>query len=66
MPVPWGGLKYDVCGFCGGDDATCIGCDGIAQIPPKKFDVCMVCGGDGMSCLGCDGVPFSRSCKINK
>ena len=41
------GERRDACGVCGGDNATCTGCDGIVNSPRKDFDVCGVCGGNG-------------------
>eukprot|EP01125_Pyxidicula_operculata_P006333 TRINITY_DN219_c0_g1_i4.p1 TRINITY_DN219_c0_g1~~TRINITY_DN219_c0_g1_i4.p1 ORF type:complete len:622 (+),score=118.28 TRINITY_DN219_c0_g1_i4:38-1867(+) len=49
-------LKADVCGICGGNGSTCIGCDGIIG-SVFQYDICGVCGGNGRSCLGCDGIP---------
>ena len=48
----------DCSGVCGGDDASCEGCDGV-QNSGLVVDVCGVCGGDDTSCEGCDGVPNS-------
>ena len=41
-PIQTGGLFYDDCGKCGGEDAG--------------IDACGVCGGDNSTCPGCDGV----------
>jgi len=38
---------YDACGICGGDNSTCIGCDGVPN-SGLVIDRCGVCGGDGM------------------
>ena len=46
----------DVCGVCGGNGKSCIGCSGEAD--GSVVDVCGVCGGDG-ACVGCDGVRHS-------
>jgi hypothetical protein len=43
----------DACGACGGDNATCAGCDGVPN-SGKKLDSCGVCGGS------CDD-PFAIS-----
>jgi hypothetical protein len=62
----------DTCGVCGGDNSTCIGCDGVPA-SGKARDICGRCGGDGtfdkcgmclpandpardITCTGCDGV----------
>jgi Notch-like protein len=37
--------QIDACDVCGGDNSTCVGCDGIPQINPVQNDVCGVCGG---------------------
>ena len=49
-----GGVQCDNCEVCGGDDSTCVGCDGVAG-SGEALDVCKVCGGDGSACKGCDG-----------
>ena len=36
-------------GVCGGDNSTCIGCDGVPN-SGKVNDSCNVCGGDGTTC----------------
>lgn len=57
-----GGLEFDACRVCDGDNTTCIGCDGVPVLDErdrKRLDRCGVCGGDGLSCLGCDGTPNS-------
>ena len=41
--TPNGGLVFDACGICGGDNSTCS-------------DICGVVAGDGTSCLDCAGV----------
>ena len=45
--------KLDACGVCGGNNATCTGCDGVPN-SGKKIDDCGACGGSG----GCS-VPLS-------
>jgi len=48
--VPAGGVpkKMDVCGVCGGNGTSCLGCNGKPFGPTN--DVCGVCGGNGSSC----------------
>lgn len=48
------GRVIDECGVCGGNNSTCLGCDGVPN-SGLVIDQCGVCGGDGTSCLGCDG-----------
>ena len=45
------GIDYakDACGICGGDNSSCVGCDGVPN-SGKIRDSCGVCGGDGSSC----------------
>ncbi len=57
--VPNSGLSLDICGVCGGNGASCRGCDNV-PFSGKKFDQCGVCGGDNTVCAGCDGVPHSN------
>jgi hypothetical protein len=38
------GSYADACGVCGGNNATCAGCDGVPN-SGKKIDSCGVCGG---------------------
>nr|BAJ99779.1 predicted protein [Hordeum vulgare subsp. vulgare] len=55
-PVPQGDTpkKIDICGVCGGNGTSCIGCDGIPF--GLKYDNCGICGGDGSSCYNpCPG-----------
>jgi len=40
--------KIDVCGVCGGNGTSCLGCDGIPF--GKVYDACGKCGGNGSSC----------------
>ena len=54
--------RRDACGLCGGDNTTCLGCDGL----PNSGKVSDQCGSclepsdiDFDSCLGCDGVAGS-------
>jgi len=42
------GLVFDVCGVCGGNGTSCLGCNGVPFGP--KNDSCGVCGGDGSEC----------------
>jgi hypothetical protein len=39
----------DACGVCGGNNATCAGCDGVPN-SGKKLDSCGTCGGSDSSC----------------
>lgn len=41
----------DVCGVCGGDNSSCVGCDGVPN-SGKTYDSCGVCGGDNSTCTG--------------
>ena len=43
-------LANDECGMCGGDNSTCLGCDGVPN-SGLVDDQCGVCGGDGSSCI---------------
>eukprot|EP01106_Pelomyxa_sp_JSP_P016867 TRINITY_DN650_c0_g1_i5.p4 TRINITY_DN650_c0_g1~~TRINITY_DN650_c0_g1_i5.p4 ORF type:complete len:157 (-),score=63.33 TRINITY_DN650_c0_g1_i5:112-582(-) len=53
----WSNKTWDGCGVCGGDNSSCMGCDG--QLNSRKvYDPCGVCGGN-MSCVACDGVMWS-------
>lgn len=57
-----GGLEFDACRVCDGDNSTCTGCDDVPVLDPsarKYLDRCGICDGDGQSCLGCDGAPNS-------
>ena len=64
----------DACGVCGGDNATCLGCDddrpltdgglmlddcGVCGGANGAMDACGVCFGGNGTCRGCDGVPNS-------
>jgi hypothetical protein len=42
------GKLVDVCGVCGGNGKSCLGCDGKPN--GAKKDKCGVCGGDGSTC----------------
>jgi len=60
-PVPQGQTpkKLDICGVCGGNGTSCIGCDGIPF--GKQYDKCGICGGDGSSCYNpCPGTSCSQ------
>lgn len=48
----------DVSAGLGGDNSSCVGCDGIPN-SGLVVDLCGVCAGDGTSCLGCDTIPWS-------
>jgi len=41
--------QVDVCGVCGGDGKSCLGCDGTPHGP--TYDKCGVCGGYGSTCF---------------
>jgi len=38
--------SFDICGVCGGDGLSCLGCDDIPY-SGKTYDSCGVCGGKG-------------------
>jgi hypothetical protein len=42
-------------GICGGDNSSCLGCDGVPN-SGKTIDSCGVCGGDGSSCTAISAV----------
>lgn len=48
----------DQCGVCGGDNSTCLDCQGTPN-GNAHIDQCGVCNGDNSTCRGCDGVPNS-------
>jgi len=59
VPVGQTPLKIDICGVCGGNGTTCIGCDGIPF--GEQYDACGVCGGNGQSCFNpCPGTSCSE------
>ena len=41
--------KLDACGVCGGNNATCTGCDGVPN-SGKVVDSCGTCGGSDQTC----------------
>lgn len=44
-------LMPDACGICGGDNSTCVGCDGVPIAEGGlTVDTCNVCGGNGTAC----------------
>ena len=51
------GLKYPFprLGICGGDNSSCLGCDGVPNSGQIK-DSCGVCGGDGSTCTNITSV----------
>jgi len=54
----------DVCGVCGGNGLSCIGCDGLLY--GAKYDACGVCGGNGSSCFNpCSGIGDCGNCMEN-
>jgi len=51
-------FRGDICGVCGGDGTSCLGCDGIPD-SGLEFDACGVCDGeieDPALCPDCAGV----------
>jgi len=56
------GRQIDVCGICGGDGTTCLGCDGKPFGP--VYDPCGVCGGDGTSCFNRCGYKECSACIV--
>ena len=48
-------LELDECGECGGDNSTCLGCDGIPN-SGLVADECGVCDGLNECILDCAGV----------
>jgi len=53
--------SFDDCGVCGGQNDSCLGCDGIFYAPTGRasYDDCGICGGNNFTCSGCDGIPYS-------
>lgn len=51
----YGFQLVDLCGICGGDSSTCVGCDFVPN-SGSVFDSCGVCGGNNSTCLDCFGV----------
>ena len=47
-------LVADECGVIGGDNSSCLGCDGVANSGAVE-DICGVCGGNNVTC--CFGFP---------
>ena len=48
-------VSRDICSVCGGDNSSCLGCDGV-PFSSAVLDQCGVCGPlahDGLSCSGC-------------
>jgi len=56
------GRTLDVCGICGGDGTSCLGCDGKPFGPVN--DPCGICGGDGTSCFNRCGFKDCDACSI--
>lgn len=42
-------INLPLLGVCGGDNGTCLGCDGVPN-SGKLRDSCGVCGGNGSTC----------------
>lgn len=42
--------NLDACGVCGGDNTTCVGCDG-GVASGRSLDTCGQCGGNGCGCF---------------
>ena len=60
--VPGSCLELDECGVCGGDNSTCLGCDGIPN-SGLVLDECGVCNGDNSTCTDeCGVVNGTNSC----
>ena len=48
------GLEFpDLCGICGGDNSSCLDCEGVPK-GDSKPDACGVCNGNGPGECGCD------------
>jgi hypothetical protein len=47
----------DVCGWCNGDNTTCLDCSGVPN-GNKVLDVCGLCGGNGDTCCSCNDPTF--------
>jgi hypothetical protein len=47
--VPGSNMTVDICGVCGGNGTSCLGCNGQPFGP--TYDQCGVCGGDGTECI---------------
>jgi hypothetical protein len=47
----------DICGWCNGDNSTCLDCSGVPN-GNKVIDVCGLCGGNGDTCCSCADPTF--------
>jgi hypothetical protein len=47
----------DICGWCNGDNTTCLDCSGVPN-GNKVIDVCGLCGGNGDTCCSCADPTF--------
>ena len=47
------GSSLDICGVCGGQNSTCVGCDG-SPASGVNIDSCGVCGGNDCGCFKID------------
>jgi len=44
----------DECGICGGDNSSCLDCNGVPN-GDAEIDECGICGGDNSTCTDCLG-----------
>ena len=49
------GSALDICGVCGGQNLTCVGCDGTPA-SGVVVDACGVCGGNDCGCFKIDSI----------
>ena len=50
----------DICGECNGDNATCVGCNGVLASEPVAVDSCGECGGNDCGCFKISGISPMR------
>ena len=50
IPIKDCPVSLDDCGVCGGDNSSCLGCDGIPN-SQVGFDCNNTCGGDELDCF---------------
>jgi hypothetical protein len=55
--VDWPCFRFDQCDVCGGDDSTCLDCNGVPN-GPAVYDQCGVCNGD--NARDCSGACVSQ------